>query len=85
MDPRVQFPATTAATLLVVDAWFDITTSASRSNTADALLLAVFLELPAAAFSLYVARRVSHRVIELARLELSDRERPPGEPHQVMP
>ena len=85
MDPRVQFPATTAATLLVVDAWFDVTTSASRSNTADALLLAVFLELPAAAFSLYVARRVSHRVIELARLKLTDEERPPGEPGPVNP
>jgi hypothetical protein len=79
MDPRVQFPATTAATLLVVDAWFDVTTSASRGSMADALLLAVLLELPAAAFSLYVARRVSHRVIELARLELADRGRRPGE------
>jgi hypothetical protein len=77
MDARVQFPATTAATLLVVDAWFDITTSANRSSTADALLLAVFLELPAAAFSLYVARRVSHRVIELARLELANGGHPP--------
>ena len=30
VDPRVQFPATATATLLVVDAWFDITTSGSR-------------------------------------------------------
>jgi hypothetical protein len=80
MDPRVQFPATTAATLLVVDAWFDVTTSATRGDTANALLLAVFLELPAAAFSLYVARRVSHRVIELARSELASGGHPPGDP-----
>jgi hypothetical protein len=80
MDPRVQFPATTAATLLVVDAWFDITTSATRGDTANALLLALFLELPAAAFSLYVARRVSHRVIELARSELASGGRLPGDP-----
>src|ERR1035437_1816018 len=39
MDPRVQFPATTAATLLVVDAWFDVTTSDSRSNLVTAVLL----------------------------------------------
>lgn len=83
VDPRVQFPATTTATLLLVDAWFDVTTSANRANFITAVVLAVFLELPAAALSLYVARRVSHRIIELARLELTDGRRSSGEPGPI--
>ena len=83
MDPRVQFPATTAATLLVVDAWFDVTTSDSRSNLVRAVILALLVELPAAAFSLYVARRVSRRVIEMAYLEHAARGQPPDDPVSV--
>jgi len=82
VDPRVQFPATTAATLLLVDAWFDVTTSANHANFISAVILAAFLELPAALLSLYVARRVSHRVIELARLQV-ERQRSSGEPGPV--
>src|ERR1035437_3632756 len=66
MDPRVQFPATAAATLLVVDAWFDVTTSDSRRNMFTAMVLAVLVELPAAAFSLYAARRGRGRGVEKA-------------------
>jgi len=83
VDPRVQFPATTAATLLVVDAWFDVTTAGSRSDSFRAMILAVLVELPAAAFSLYVARRVSRRVIELAYLEHAARGQPPDDPGPV--
>jgi hypothetical protein len=84
MDPRVQFPATTAATLLLVDAWFDVTTSSDHANFIVAVILAVFLELPAAALSLYVARRVSQRVIELARIEV-ERQRSSGEAGRINP
>jgi hypothetical protein len=66
LDARVVFPATAVATLLVADAWFDVTTSATAADATQALILALFVELPAAAFSLYVAHKVVRRVRELA-------------------
>ncbi len=54
------------ATLLVADAWFDVTTSATAADATQALILALLVELPAAAFSLYVAHRVGRRVRERA-------------------
>jgi hypothetical protein len=69
IDPRVQFPATATATLLFVDAWFDITTSGSHAAAFEAMLLALFVEIPCAVFSIYVARRVGRQVLELAYLE----------------
>ena len=69
LDARVQAPATVAATLLVVDAWFDITTSTSVTAAVEALILALVVELPAAAFTLYVAHKVGQRVRKLAHLE----------------
>ena len=50
-DPRVQFPATATAVLLLVDAWFDVTTSSGRSQFLEAVLLAVLVEVPSALFS----------------------------------
>jgi hypothetical protein len=67
LDARVVFPATVVATLLVADAWFDVTTSADAADATQALILALLVELPAAAFSLYVAHRVGRRVRELAQ------------------
>jgi len=66
LDTRVVYPATVVATLLVADAWFDITTSATAADAIQALILAVAVELPAAAFSLYLAHRVGRRVRTLA-------------------
>jgi hypothetical protein len=66
VDQRVQFPAVATATLLIVDAWFDVTTSSSRQQFLQALLLAAFFELPAAGFSLYLAREVNRHIWELA-------------------
>ncbi len=68
LDPRVQFPATATAVLLLVDAWFDVTTSSGRSQFLEAALLAVLVEIPAAVFSLYLAYQVNRRVLELAHL-----------------
>ena len=68
IDPRVQFPATATATLLFVDAWFDITTSGSRRQFFEALSWPLLVEIPAAVFSLYLARQVNRRVLELAHL-----------------
>jgi hypothetical protein len=70
VDPRVQFAATATAVLLFVDAWFDVTTSANRAQFFEALLLAMCLEIPAALFSLYLARSVNRRVLQLAEVAL---------------
>jgi hypothetical protein len=76
VDLRVQIPAAATATLLIVDAWFDIATSDGRAAILQALLLAVFFEIPAAVFSIYVSRQVSHQVLLLAGRAGS----PPGGP-----
>jgi hypothetical protein len=68
LDARVLFPATVMATLLVVDAWFDVTTSTNSNAATGALILALAVELPTAALSLYVASRVARRVREQAHL-----------------
>ncbi len=70
VDPRVQLPATATATLLVVDAWFDVMTSSGRDARAVALLMAVAIELPAAAFSLWLVRRVNHNADRMRRAAL---------------
>jgi hypothetical protein len=69
VDQRVQFAATATATLLIVDAWFDITTSGSRSQFIEALILAAFIEIPSALFSRDLARQVNRRILSLALLE----------------
>jgi hypothetical protein len=89
LDTRVVYPATVVATLLVADAWFDITTSTTAEAAAQALILALVVELPAAAFSLYVAHRVGRRVRELARLEHVTGPHPPvpdrAQAHPALP
>ena len=71
VDTRVQLPATATATLLVVDAWFDVMTAGSHKATALALLLAVCVELPAAGFSLWLARRVNLNADRMARAAIA--------------
>jgi hypothetical protein len=70
VDERVQFPATATATLLIVDAWFDISTSGGHGQLFEAVLLAVCIEIPAAVFSLHVARQVNRHCLE--RTSLAD-------------
>jgi hypothetical protein len=85
----VLVPATVVATLLVVDAWFDITTSTTANAATAALILALAVELPAAAFSLYVAHRVGRRVRELAHLDQVTGSHPPvpdrAQAHPALP
>lgn len=64
---QTELVATATATLLIVDAWFDITTSATRADLVQAVVLAAFCEIPAALLSLYLVRRVNQVVLE--RLE----------------
>lgn len=70
VDPRVQLPATATATLLLVDAWFDVTTAGTHAAFFEALFMALVFELPAAAFSLYLVHRVN---VQVGRLEHLDR------------
>ena len=51
----VQRPATVAATMLVVDAWFDVLNAASRNDRLVALTMAALVELPLA----YVCWRIA--------------------------
>jgi hypothetical protein len=84
VDARIQLTATAAATLLIVDAWFDVTTSHGHAAVAEALVLAVFAEIPIAIFCIVVARRVGTYVFELAHLERVTSGRPqPSDAEQM--
>ncbi|MFK8909097.1 hypothetical protein [Streptomyces sp. YS-3] len=56
-DPRAQAAAAATGALLVMDAWFDITTSPPGPQLATAVALAVCAELPLAVACGAVARR----------------------------
>src|SRR5262249_52616671 len=61
-SPFVVNVASATAALLIVDAWFDLTTSPPGRERLYAVLAAGLLELPAAALSLWIAVR-AQRVI----------------------
>ena len=63
-DPHVMLTAAAGATLLCVDAWFDVVTSAPGDERVQALLLAAFLELPGAYLCGLLAHRGLHAVVE---------------------
>jgi hypothetical protein len=52
----VEVAATASAVLLIVDAWFDVTTATAGWDLVQALALGVLVELPLAALSLWIAR-----------------------------
>jgi hypothetical protein len=55
--------ATSSATLLLLDAWFDVTT-ARRGDVAQGILLAILVEIPSAVVLLWVAHRgLRHTVL----------------------
>lgn len=55
--PNVVLTFMVGATLLVTDAWFDVTTAATGSDRTRAILSALLLELPIAALCALLARR----------------------------
>ncbi|MEV6730464.1 MULTISPECIES: LPXTG cell wall anchor domain-containing protein [unclassified Streptomyces] len=59
-DPRAAPLAAATAALLVMDAWFDVTTSAPGGARATAVALAVCAELPLAAACAAIAARRPH-------------------------
>jgi hypothetical protein len=54
--------AIASATLLLLDAWFDVTTSGSKGFVAS-LTLALVVEVPSALALLWVARRAAHALL----------------------
>jgi hypothetical protein len=60
-DPRCCLAATAAATLIVADAWFDVTTAAPGVSEATAIAMAAFPELPVASLCAFLALRTLRR------------------------
>ena len=67
--------ASSTATLLVVDAWFDVMTSATRSDVVMAAVLAVLVELPLAALCGWLARDAELLISRGLSLRLRRRRR----------
>jgi len=78
-SPWLEGAATAAATLLFVDAWFDILTSSSRGELITAVLEAALVELPLAVFLFFLARSVERRLALTA-----SREARRGEPVRAL-
>jgi hypothetical protein len=72
VDPRVELAANATATLLIVDAWMDITTSSTHNAFVMAVIFAIFLELPLAALSIKIARDVHRSLASRARAQYAD-------------
>ncbi len=58
-SPRLSTAASAAGTLMLVDAWFDVTTSASRADARLALVTALMVEVPLAVVCFWLSRRPS--------------------------
>src|SRR5437588_2482981 len=61
-SPWLEGAATAAATLLFVDAWFDILTSSTRAELVVSIGEAAFVELPLAILCLLLARGAERRL-----------------------
>jgi hypothetical protein len=61
-SPWFEGAAIAAATLLVVDAWFDVLTSSTTAELGTALVEAVFVELPIAVACFVLARSAKRRL-----------------------
>lgn len=61
-SPWFEGAATATATLLCVDAWFDVLTSSTRAELVVAIVEAAFLELPLAGLCLLLARAAERRL-----------------------
>jgi len=55
--------AVASATLLLLDAWFDVTT-AGHGDFLESVLVSIFVELPSALALLWIARRAARRLIK---------------------
>lgn len=66
-SPWLEGAAAAAATLLFVDAWFDVTTSATTAELVMAVVEALLVELPLAALCIHLARHAERRLALLTR------------------
>jgi uncharacterized membrane protein len=66
-SPWLEGAATAAATLLFIDAWFDVLTSSSQAELILALVEAVLVELPLALFCLLLARDAQRQLPTVRR------------------
>ena len=66
-SPWLEGAATAAATLLFIDAWFDVLTSSSQAELILALVEAVLVELPLALLCLLLARNAQRQLPALQR------------------
>ena len=77
--PWVALSSTAAATMLLVDAWFDVMTTPARHGLLMAVVLAVLVELPLAGICLWIAwhaeQVMEYRVTVLTRLGRAGRTR----------
>lgn len=55
---QMELPAIAAGTLLLVDAWFDITTASTTRDLIQAIVSAVVLEIPMAMVAFWIAAHV---------------------------
>ncbi|WP_199737047.1 MULTISPECIES: hypothetical protein [Micromonospora] len=67
-DRRVVVAATATATLLAVDAWFDVVTTPAGPDLVVSVLSAALVELPLAAVCLWIARHGDRMVARRLRL-----------------
>lgn len=75
---HVELPAVAAATLLVVDAWFDVLTATGKGDVVNAVLLALLVELPLAGLCIWIAanaERVRRQRLRWALHRASDPDR----------
>jgi len=61
-SPRLEGAATATATLLFVDAWFDVLTSSTRAELMVSVAEAALVELPLAILCLLLARQAERRL-----------------------
>lgn len=66
--------ATVTATLLVCDAWFDVTTAAGRADVMQSIAAAVLIELPLAAVLSQVGRRLFRDEVRRGRALAGERD-----------
>ena len=59
-SPWIIMSASSAASFLLVDAWFDVMSEKSGLEFTQAIVLALLVELPLAAMSYYLAYHVAH-------------------------
>ena len=62
-SPWLEAAAAAAATLLFIDAWFDVLTASTQAEFVLALVEAVLVELPLAALCVLLARSATRRLV----------------------